>query len=207
MVGRSDEDSEVAVIASGHLGRGRVVAFAHDGYFVEDSSSVADTGRFLLNAVRWASADKAKPRVGLIDGHELRSLIQKQGGTAERTTVDESFQAYDVLVMTPYGVSPEQSKRVRSFVESGGGLLAAATGWGWQQGSQKPMSEFPGNLLLAGSGLAWTDGFAKPTSPNRYTAGGEISPFVNAAHALAQARGRSRQPVRRILQSPRRASA
>ena len=46
------------------------------------------------------------------------------------------------------------------------------------------MAEFPGNLLVAGSGLAWTDGFAERTSPKGYRAGGEISPYVNAAHAL-----------------------
>jgi hypothetical protein len=184
VVGKSDGGSDVAVIASGRIGRGRVVAFAHDGYLGEGAFKLADTGRLLWNAVRWAAADKAKPRVGLIDGHELRSLIQQQGGTAERTTVDASFREYDVLVLAPYGVTPEQVKRVRSYLESGGGMLAAATGWGWQQGSKKPMAEFPGNLLVAGSGLAWTDGFAKPTSTNGYTVAGEISPCVNAARAL-----------------------
>jgi hypothetical protein len=184
VVGKSDGDSEVAVIASARLGKGRIVAFAHDGYFGEGTLKLADTGKLLLNALHWASVDKAKPRVGLIDGHDLRSLVEQQGFTAQRTTADASLQPYDVIVLTPYRVTPDQARRVRSFIESGGGLLAAATGWGWQQGSKKPMAEFPGNLLLAGSGLAWTDGFAGRTSPNGYTAGREISPLVNAELAL-----------------------
>ena len=166
VVGKAGGGSEVAVVASGHLGGGRIVAFAHDGYFGEADFKFADTSKLLWNALRSAAADKPKPRVGLIDGPELRALIEEQGGTAERTSLDANLRGYDVLVLTPYRVTPAQAKRVRSFVEAGGGLLAAATGWGWQQGSKKPMAEFPGNLLVAGSGLAWTDGFAERTSPN-----------------------------------------
>ena len=184
VTGKSEGGSDVAVIAAGHLGRGRVLAMAHDGYFGADNFKVADTGKLLSNAVLWAAGDKAKPRVGLIDGHERRTLFEREGATAVRMTLEASFQGYDVLVITPYRVTPEQSKRVRAFIESGGGLVAAATGWGWQQGSKKPMTEFAGNLLVAGSGLAWTDGFAQRTSPNGYAALGEISPFVNAARAL-----------------------
>ena len=94
------------------------------------------------------------------------------------------MQRYDVIVLTPYEVSSALVTRVRAFVESGGGLLVAATGWGWQSGSKKPMSVFPGNQLLAGSGVAWTDGFAGTTTPGSYTTGGEISPFINAAFTI-----------------------
>ena len=185
VTGTSDGGSDVAVIACGRLGRGRVVAFAHDGYFDQGSIKVADTSRLLINAMRWAAADKPKPRVGLIDGHQLRSLFERHGASVGRTTLDGSFQAYDVLVLTPYGLTAEQMRRVRSFVESGGGLLAAATAWAWHQGHGKQsMAEFPGNRLTEGTGLAWTDGSTKPTRPTGYAAGGEVSPFVNAATAL-----------------------
>ena len=80
VVGKSDGDCQVAVIASTHLGRGRVVAFAHDGYFAAEHLKAADSGKLLTNAVRWAAADKPRPRVGLIDGHALEALIEKQGG-------------------------------------------------------------------------------------------------------------------------------
>ncbi len=184
VAGEAGGGSAVAVVATAHLGRGRVVAFAHDGYFGDETLKVADTGKLLWNAVRWAGADKPRPRVGLIDGPDLRTLVEAHGGTAERTNLDGNRKAFDVLVLTPFHVTSNQAKRLRAFVESGGGLLAAATGWGWQQGSKKPMAEFPGNLLLTGTGLAWTDGFADRTSPRGYRAGGEISPYVNAAHAL-----------------------
>jgi hypothetical protein len=184
VTGKSDGGSDVAVIAAARLGRGRVVAFAHDGYFAADHFKIADTAKLLANAVRWASGDKVRPRVGLIDGQDLQALFERSGTTTVRTTLDERFETYDVLVLTPFGVTRAQAKRLRSYLESGGGLVLASTGWGWQQGSKKPMTEFPGNWILAGSGLAWTDGFAEPTSPHRYTVENRISPFVNAALAL-----------------------
>ena len=91
VVGNSDGGGQVAVIASGHLGRGRLAAFAHDGYFRADQFKVADTGRLILNAIRWASGDKPKPRIGLIDVPELQSLFEREGWPANRTTLDESF--------------------------------------------------------------------------------------------------------------------
>lgn len=66
VVGRSGRDSQVAVIASARLGRGRIVAFAHDGYFAAEHLKSVDTGKSLMNAVHWAGADKPRPRVGLI---------------------------------------------------------------------------------------------------------------------------------------------
>jgi hypothetical protein len=184
MTGTSDGRSPVAVVACGYLGSGRVVAFAHDGYFGLEALKVADTGILLVNALHWAAAQKRSPRVGLIDGHALQSLFEIQGASVARTTLGDNLRTYDVLVVTPYRLTPQEVPKLRSFVESGGGLLAAATGWGWQQGSRKPMSAFSGNLVLNGSGIGWTDGFAKPTTTGRFSLNNEISPFVNAATAL-----------------------
>jgi hypothetical protein len=179
----SSDGGDVAVVACGRLGKGRVVAFAHDGYLGADHLQVADTARLLANATRWASGGKARPVVGLIDGHGLRAWYERQGATVGPVSADQDFRGIDVLVLTPYRLTPRQGQRLRDFVRSGGGLLAAATGWGWQQGSRRPMADFHGNQLLAGSGLAWTDGFAGKTGPDGFVVG-EVSPCVNAATAL-----------------------
>ena len=86
VTGKSHGGSDVAVIAAAHLGRGRVVAFAHAGYFAPDHFKVADTAKLLVNAVRWASAYKERPRVGLIAGHV-------EGGNG--------FTAWSVTIRTP----------------------------------------------------------------------------------------------------------
>ena len=184
VAGGSDGGSDVAVVACGRLGKGRVVAFAHDGFFAADQLPVADTSRLMVNAVRWAGAGRPRPRVGLVDGHPLQSLLEQQGAIAGRVTLDQRIQGVDVLVINPWNLTPQQVQRLRGFVRTGGGLVVAATGWGWQQSARKPMSDFPGNWLLAESGVAWTEGFADRTGPKGFTVNGEVSPYVNTATAL-----------------------
>lgn len=184
VTGVAEGGSAVAVVACGRLGKGRVAAFAHDGYFSAESLQVADTSRLLINAARWAAGANAKPRVGLINGEPLQPTFEREGVFAGRISLDDSFQGANVLVVTPYQLTTPQGNRLRAFVKAGGGLIAAATGWGWQSGSHKPMTEFAGNRLLAGAGISWTDGFADKTGPKGFLVAPEISPFVNAAAAL-----------------------
>ncbi len=134
--------------------------------------------------MRWAAGNQFQPRVGLIDGHPLQALCEQNGVPAARTAVSQDIAAYDVLVVTPFRLTAAEVAQIRLFVASGGGLVAAATGWGWQQGSKKPMIEFPGNFLVRGSGLGWTDGFARPADPSGYATTGDVSALVNAATAL-----------------------
>ncbi len=184
VVGEAGAGGRAAVVAAGKLGRGRVVAFAHDGYFSEEHLATADTGRLVANAARWASGGKKAPKVGVIRPESMAKFLGAEGMTTAKASPQESLDGFDVLVVTPYDLSPRHADRIRSFVRSGGGLLAAATGWGWQQGSRAPMSTFVGNRMLAGSGLAWTDGFAGRTAPGGFSAGGAISPLLNASAAL-----------------------
>ena len=155
--GKSDAGNDVAVVASGRLGRGRVLVFADDCYLRYGSFLAGDSGILVKNAILWASVRNENPRVALIDLPELKTFLEREGVRAEQTTLDSDFQGYDVLALVPYDINAEQANRVRSFVESGGGLLAAATGLGWMHVSKKPITEFPGNMLVAGSGIAWTD--------------------------------------------------
>ncbi len=60
VAGKSGENLREAVVAATRLGAGRAVAFGHDGYFDAATLAVADTGRFMLNAVRWAELAYAR---------------------------------------------------------------------------------------------------------------------------------------------------
>ena len=196
VTGGADGHSEVAVVASGRLGKGRIVAFGHDGFFSADQAAVGETGRLLVNAARWAAAGKRDLSIGLIDGHGLQPLFEQAGMRAGQVSRDGDFQGVDVLVLTPYRLTPQQGNRLRAFARAGGGLLVAATGWGWQSGSKKPMNEFHGNQLLAGSGLGWTDGFAGKTGERGFRVGGAISPGVNAVSALGLLKGEGKPTAR-----------
>lgn len=192
VVGKAGAGGRAAVVAVAKLGRGRVAAFAHDGYFSRDQLAKADTGRMVANVARWAAGGKKSARIGVIRPDGMVEFLNGEGFTAAKVSAQDSLDDVDALVLTPSGIDVDQAERVRAFVQAGGGLLAAATGWGWQQGSKAPMSEFVGNRILAGSGLAWTNGFAGRTSDQGYSTGESISAFTNASVALdALRRGRT----------------
>ncbi|MFM7282979.1 MAG: hypothetical protein ACKO32_14495, partial [Planctomycetia bacterium] len=55
------------IVAAARQGSTRLVAFSHDGYGNEASAKQLDTGKLLVNALRWASGPKGRavggPRV------------------------------------------------------------------------------------------------------------------------------------------------
>ncbi len=183
VTGKADGGIEVPVVAYGQLGRGRVVAFAHDGYLNEDQLKVGDTASLLGNAMKWAAGGKARPRIGLINGEGLRPTFEARGAAVERLSLDDPFQGFDALVLVPARLTPQQGSRLRAYERSGGGLIVAATAWAWRGAGKRPMSEYHGNQLLAGSGVGWTDGLVETPGPKRFEVG-EASPLVNAATAL-----------------------
>ncbi|WP_165226781.1 M60 family metallopeptidase [Aquisphaera insulae] len=196
--GGGEGNSQAVVVASGRLGKGRIVAFSHDGFFTAEQLQVADTARLLTNAMHWSAGGKSRPRVGLIHGHALQPLFEQQGATVGRPSLDDRFPGMDVLVLTPYELTAPQLQRLRAFVQAGGGLILGATGWASPLAGEQRMAEFAGNRLLDGSGLAWTDGMAEKTGPKGFKAGGDvaISPYVNAATALDLLKGSRKAEAR-----------
>ncbi len=185
VAGKTESGAQVAVIATGHLGRGRVVAFGHDGYLTRDALSLENTGTLMANALRWAAGNRTRPRVGLVDRLNLRDLLEDKGFEVGQADPSGSLQNFDVLLLFSANVNPTAIRRIREWVRAGGGVVGGACGWGWRQlNHNRPMTEFPGNHLFAETGLAWTDGMAPATRPGGFTVEGDISPFANASSAL-----------------------
>jgi len=61
-------------VAATRMGKGRVVAFGHDGYLGAEALAAADTGRLMLNAVRWVAGEAAKKE------EPFRVSVSHQGG-------------------------------------------------------------------------------------------------------------------------------
>ena len=61
--GRLGKEQPVPAVVAGEAGHGRFVALPHDGCFDASFLGVADSARFLANAVRWAAHDRERPRV------------------------------------------------------------------------------------------------------------------------------------------------
>ncbi len=182
LVGRA-EGGAAAFAAAGPVGRGRAVIFGHDGVFLRDALAAGDTGRLLRNAAAWAGGRPA-PRVGVIGAADLLAFYRAAGLDASEVRPDADLSAYHVLALTHTGMPETALPRLRRFVQGGGGLIAASTGWGWAQITGREIPEHPGNRLLRGAGLAWTGGTLDRTSRRGFDASGALPRFVSAAEAL-----------------------
>lgn len=187
VVGRESKDIVMPVVAGTTLGNGRIVAFGHGGYLEAAAMKTLDTGKLIVNAIRWA-AGKESPRI-LVAGNEgLAKELSSRGLNARdlKGEWEKDLPWTDVLIVQTHGLSAAQQQAVIQFVKNGGGLLAGGLGWGWLQlNPSRYIREHPGNQLLREAGIAWGDGTLDRTTKGGYAAGGEPPRGLNAVEALA----------------------
>jgi len=177
------------VVAAGRLGKGRVVAFGHEGYFGD--LETADTGRLLVNCARWVASRDAKegvPRIGFRGFGALEAHLRKHGIGARQLGGDwlKQLGELDAVVLSPAGFSKGEVAALRDFVMKGGGVMAGVPGWGWQQlnAGKSLADDLPGNLLFSQAGLVWADGYQRKTSAKGYATAGEPPAMAHAGRAL-----------------------
>jgi hypothetical protein len=183
VVGKTGRELLTPVVAAARMGRGRVVGFGHDGYFGREALETADTGRLMLNAVRWASSGKSAPRIGLVGLPQMQAFLQRAGLHATAASVDSDLSALDLLVMTHPDLTERQIMRLRAYVRGGGGLVAASTGWGWQMITGRAFVLHPLNQVTRESGLVWTGAMLDRTSARGFDASAAFTPLVHAGSA------------------------
>ncbi len=179
------------VVAATTMGKGRVVAFGHDGYFGADALAAADTGRLMLNAVRWAARKPpAEARIAVRHQGGLLAFLQKQGLKADALDGPDwqaKLGGFDALCCHSNELGGDAARAaVAGFLNLGGGLVAADTAWGWLQlhPGKNLVADHPGNRLLAAAGLVWADGHAERTDPAGFATSAAIPAFVHAGRAL-----------------------
>ncbi|MEK7470240.1 MAG: M60 family metallopeptidase [Planctomycetota bacterium] len=169
-----DAWEKVPVVAAAQFGRGRVVAFAHDGYGSADAMEKADTGTLMLNAVRWAAGTARKLKVGVV-GSDLAAFLNAKSIEAvkiEPAKAALSLGGLDVVCVFHSDLGPAAIEALDRFIADGNGLVAGVTGWGWSQvHGGADVRTNPLNRLIAPAGLAWTADFAKKTSGDGFAAG------------------------------------
>lgn len=187
VVGKSS-GAEAPVVAAAQLGAGRLVLFGHDGYFGREALKTADTGRLLLNAVRWASG-KTAPRALVVEWPEVVDWLREQGLEAiyaSHASYPALLSQADVVLAHQNWLAGEAGKQVSAFVKAGGGLVSADTPWGWLQlnPGKNLLTDHPGNAVVAEAGVVWSDGGLDRTSKVGFDATLEPSAYVNASTAL-----------------------
>lgn len=185
-VGRNVRGS---VVVAGTLGRGRVVAFGHTGYFDAGTLDAADTGRLMLNALGWASAQRPDGPVGVRGARSLASWLAEHGvGTLSLDGKDWLGKLKTCAALCipaariPRGPGAEA---VVEFVRAGGGLVVCDTPWGWQQlnPGKSLADDHPGNQVLARAGIVLAGGLTRRSSPKGFAVG-PINELVHAGRAL-----------------------
>jgi len=188
----------IPLAAASQYEKGRVVIFGHSGLisgaFFDDNGGNNST--LCVNLISWlarkSNNDETKPlnaiRVAVVDEQGTTEFLKTQGIQADliRAFSDEAVSdQYDVLIYGAERIRGDQIAIIDQFVKNGGGLMSAATGWGWQQlnptGDLK--TTFAGNQLVAKMGLAWSDQFAGRIR-NGYVPAVGVSKFLHPRVAL-----------------------
>ncbi|MBC8139461.1 MAG: hypothetical protein H8F28_26585 [Fibrella sp.] len=180
-----------AVVAAAMYGKGRGVAFGHDGYFAADALGTGDTGKLLFNSIRWAAGGRMYPRVGVLAKRQggVVALLKARGGVLVAVLPEKGsakrLKEFDVIVGTFSDVPEAEHAAYTAFAKAGGGLVGAETGWGWLSlHPGKTLSENGGNHIFAGMGLLWTGGMLERTTKRGFTTTEPLPDGINASNAL-----------------------
>jgi len=169
------------VIARGPLGRGRVVAFGHGGYFGKAALQHEGTLLALKSALDWAGVQEGALYVfksAALRAHFRGKEWNGSGAVPKRCKV---------LVMDAGALRNDRIyAAVEGYVKSGGGLVTASLGWGWKQlnPGKDLRHDHAGNRLLSQAGIVWADGYLKRTSKAGYARTGDLPETLHARGAL-----------------------
>jgi len=189
VAGDSGGGTRLPVVATARLGQGWVVAFGHGGYLDQAVLDTADTGQLFQNALRWAAGRRADPTVGVVSAQGAAAYLRAKGFAVDEIGLD-ALGGHQAIVLGPWAESDAEVEALAAYVRAGGGLVAAATGWGWAQlNPDKDLRrEFAGNRLLAEAGIQWANSWLGETDPaGGYTASAPPSDLTAARNALSYA--------------------
>ena len=184
-------EARAPVMAAGHWGAGRIAALGHDGYFTRETLDTSDTGRLITNALYWASGEAiSAPRIGIAGDADLYGWLNRAGHDVVSVHLtQDSLEAVDVVALVMWNQGEREIEALSEFVASGGGLVTAATGWGWAQlhTDRDLISDYAGNRLLSRVGIRWANDWLDRTSQNGYVVHGsppEMTHTGTALHAI-----------------------
>ncbi|KOY87850.1 hypothetical protein AD998_18440 [bacterium 336/3] len=153
-----------AIVGGAMMGKGKVVAFGHDGFFDKEGLKNTQTKQLINNAIRWTANKKDKPVI-LIRGLDvLADYLVTQGFSLQKINNEtvlsaELLNTVDVIILNPDRLKTENNEIeiLKKALKSGKGGLFAGLGWGWQQlnPNLSLKDDFKGNILLADAGIEW----------------------------------------------------
>jgi hypothetical protein len=143
-----------AVAAMARFGRGKVIAFAHDGFFSAESMAKGDTRR-LFEQVLAADPATSAPYKVFATGDSSSAFAKR---LLKNPQIVETVQRATVVIAVASDIEVADAPAITKFVADGGTLLIAQCGWGWEQlnPGKSIATDLGGNVALRPMGLAFT---------------------------------------------------
>jgi hypothetical protein len=187
-------DTRNIVMAASSLGYGRIIAFSGQDFLgSQDRSTLLGTDSMdtlLRNSVTWLATQSQTDNIRILTDNNRITDVLRAGGLSnvETTTIypfinrtsgtrnwsSDTLSEADIAIVqvNEWGtnrVRTEDIDGLRSFVQSGGGLIIAgsATHWDWWLRDLLE-SPFIGNLITQGSGIAWNTDVERELSALTY---------------------------------------
>lgn len=184
--GGAEGRPRMALCAGGELDKGKIVVFGHTGYL---DGKITDGGhrKLLLNAVGWCAGGR-KARVGVRPAR-MEAFFSGEGMEVRRVEgplTSVALGGIDVLVLNAQGLTDAgEAAAVEAFVRSGGGLIAAVTGWAFGQtsGGKELAEDLAINRALAPAGMGFTT-LTLERAGERFAVDAESAALLNAHVAL-----------------------
>ena len=191
----SQKDTQVALVAAAEYGKGRTVAYGHNGYLNPQTLQQFDTLTLFKNCIGWTTREKKNPVVGVYRNNKLTAFLKEQKLSVDNTDLT-TLAEIDVLILAAGQINSKNMSQLDTYVSNGGALITAGLGWGWKQlnPGKSLANDFAANQLLAPMGLVWADGFAEKTCPEGYRVGPFESKWLNASMAFDAALAHSKNP-------------
>ena len=187
LVAGNADGALMPVASAARYGRGKIVAVGHPSFYSADSLKLADTEKFVRNALQWLGGGQ----IGIYSYNEAISGISSLDGLAVKTvnTIDE-IKDCQVLVVYPDSMkNVDELEVLRQFILDGGGVLTSGIGWGWKQITNKNLqTENYFNKLFGPAGLLVDDSFVNRPNSEGYPVAAELPEELNVAKALAFAK-------------------
>ena len=181
----ADGKAELALVAAAAYGKGKALIYGHTGYIDGSSIGGSDAGTLLVNAVKWCGG-KDKPRVGVRNGNSM-AFLDKRGFKAKafKGVDKKDMRDFDVVILGPSDLSDDEAAFLAEYIKNGGGVIAAATGWAYDQtsGGKSLNDDHPGNKALRAAGLAWT-AMTFPDQVRVFPSATDLPNMMNAADAV-----------------------
>jgi len=154
--------SRIPVAGAAKVGKGLVIAFGHDGYLKSESLALGHTAILIENAIKLGALDHTNPRAVAVQIKGLAGALKARGIDLTEVNAARWREALDlarfqaILLPPSLPANDDDAAAVRKYLERGGTVFIAVTGWGWQMGhsGQSLEADLPANRMLIPMGLA-----------------------------------------------------